>query len=73
MIILNIWNFCFIKNYVVSVDAEIDMPVKADELLIMKKKWKKKRESRKSYWSEKIRVPTNKGSGLSVAEHLNEQ
>ena len=68
LIVLNIYNYYYINKYVISVDAMVDVKIKRDDLEKLMKKWKKKKDSRFTYWKERVAIrEKNKGSSLSVA------
>jgi hypothetical protein len=52
LILCNIYNWWFIKTYVISIDAEVEVAVKDDSLKDMCKKWRKRRKSREDYYKK---------------------
>jgi hypothetical protein len=68
LILCNVYNWWYVKTYVISIDAEVEVPVKQDKLKEMCKKWRKRRRAREEYYRKMVEQQrTKKGSSQSVA------
>jgi hypothetical protein len=54
LILCNVYNWWYVKTYVISIDAEVEVPVKQDKLKEMCKKWRKRRRAREEYYRKMV-------------------